>query len=333
LHRRNIRMNHERLVRIATTVVAGSLLTGGLALAQPQPPQVGIPLDQARAAALAAVPGTVLETELDRYTGRNAYEFKVQPQSGGLTVDVHVDAATGQVLGTGEDTERDKPQRLGGSSAAVALPAAASAVDQTFQDDFNLAGRTLSDTGESRYFILRPGYQLVLADGASQLTITVLNETRAINGTTTRVVEERLETASLPAEIALNFFAIDPGTGDVFYFGEEVDEYSAGVLTGHPGAWTATGNNRPGLIMPGSPVVGMRYYQEVAPGIAQDRAEVLSLSETCVTPAGEFAACLVTKESSAIESAVEQKSYAPGIGLVQDQDLRLVSHGFVDAGR
>jgi hypothetical protein len=76
----------------------------------------------------------------------------------------------------------------------------------------------------------------------------------------------------------LNFFAMDVNTGDAFYFGEEVDFYQRGVVTGHPGAWLATDGNRPGLIMPGNPVVGMRYYQEVAPGVAMDRAEILSTS-------------------------------------------------------
>jgi Peptidase propeptide and YPEB domain len=320
-------VNHQRVVHAVVALVAGSVLAGGIALAQAPQPQINTTPDQARAAALAAYPGTVLETELDRYSGRAAYEIKVQPQAGGPAIDVHVDASTGTVLGTGEDNEPDSDHGVDGAHGRAA-PAA-----QTFQDDFNLASRMLSDTGEARYFVLRPGHRTVLAEGDTQLTITVLNETREINGTRTRVVEERQETAGQPTEIARNFFAIDANTGDVFYFGEEVDVYAGGVLTGHPGAWLATGGNRPGLIMPGTPVVGMRYYQEIAPGLAMDRAEVISTSDTCRTPAGTFAGCLVTRESSAIEDTVEQKAYAPGIGLVQDQALLLVSAGYVDPGR
>ncbi len=197
-----------------------------------------------------------------------------------------------------------------------------------WQEEFNLESRKLSDTGEAKYFILNPGFQTILASDKARLIITVLNETMEINGISTRVVEEWEEKNGELAEISRNYFAIDQETGDVFYFGEEVDFYQNGQITGHKGEWLAYENdNRPGLIMPGTPVVGMMYYQELAPGAAMDRAEVISTSETYKTPAGEFDNCLITKESSKIELATEYKTYCPGIGLVQDQSLLLVSYG------
>jgi hypothetical protein len=326
-------MRTQHLSQTVVGIGIAALLLGGLAFAQPQPT---VSEDRARAAALAAFPGTVREVEIDRYQGRLAYEFKVRPQNGGPSDDVHVDATTGVVLGIGHDTEPDTDngsRRRGGPDT----PAASNSTEPgdagpPYQDDFNLAGRTLSDTGEGRYFVLRPGFRTVLSDGETTLTITVLNQTREVGGVLTRVVEEREETNGLPAETALNDFAIDTATGDAFYFGEDVDVFQGGQLTGHPGVWLATNGNRPGLIMPGNPVIGMRYYQEVAPDVAMDRAEVLSTTETCTTPAGVFADCLVTRETSAIETFDEQKSYVPGIGLVQDRDLLLVSHGYVDPG-
>jgi hypothetical protein len=156
----------------------------------------------------------------------------------------------------------------------------------------------------------------------------VLDETKEIGGISTRVVEEREEKNGELYEISRNFFAIDPETGDVFYFGEEVDFYENGEIVGHRGEWLAyEDDNKPGLIMPGSPEIGMKYYQEIAPGVAMDRAEVMSLSETFETPAGKFENSLVTEESSKIEPAKERKTYAPGIGLIQDQSMRLVSFG------
>lgn len=202
---------------------------------------------------------------------------------------------------------------------------------QDWREEFNLADRKLTHTGASNYFILSPGFQMVLASYNSKLTITVLDETREINGISTRVVEEREEANGALVEVSRNFFAIDQETGDVFYFGEEVDIYSRGSISGHSGAWMAySSGNRPGLIMPGAPTVGMKYYQELAPGVAMDRAEVISISETCKTPAGEFRNCLVTKESSRIEPAIEYKTYAPGIGLAQDQSMLLRTHGYVE---
>lgn len=199
-----------------------------------------------------------------------------------------------------------------------------------WQEEFNLADRELTPTGESKFFILKPGFQTTLASGNDRLVITVLDETKVINGITTRVVEEREEKNGQLYEIARNFYAMDPETGDAFYFGEEVDFYKAGKVTGHAGAWMAYDNgSKPGLIMSGAPKVGMKYYQELAPGVAMDRAEVMRVSETCKTPAGEFKNCLVTRESSKLEPAVEQKRYAPGIGLIQDQAMKLVSYGYV----
>jgi hypothetical protein len=113
-----------------------------------------------------------------------------------------------------------------------------------------------------------------------------------------------------------------------------VDYYDdKGKVVKHDGTWHAGVNgNRAGLIMPGKPAPKMRYYQEIAPGVAMDRAEVVSITETCVTPAGTFSGCLKVKETSAIEfwAKGEYKYHAPGIGLVRDEDLQLVRYGFVD---
>jgi hypothetical protein len=71
----------------------------------------------------------------------------------------------------------------------------------------------------------------------------------------------------------------------------------------------------------------MKYYQEIAPGVAEDRAEVLSLSETADTPAGRFDHVLKTEESTPLEPGVKEfKLYAPGIGLLQDKELKLARY-------
>jgi hypothetical protein len=80
--------------------------------------------------------------------------------------------------------------------------------------------------------------------------------------------------------------------------------------------------------MPARPEVGQKFYQEIAPEKAMDRFEVLSLSDAVDVPAGHYASCLKTEESSPLEPGVkEHKLYAPGVGLLVDGGLKLVRHG------
>jgi hypothetical protein len=190
---------------------------------------------------------------------------------------------------------------------------------------------TLSSTGRNSYFILEPGYQLVLEKdgGKDRLIITVLSDTRIVDGVQTRIVEEYETEGSKVAEISRNYFAISRKTGDVYYLGEDVDTYKDGKITGHGGSWLAGVNGaRAGLMMPGKPAVGQRFYQEQAIAVAMDRCEILSTSETVTTPAGKFTNCLKVAESTPLEAGKpEYKLYAPGVGLLADEDFRLVRYG------
>lgn len=204
-----------------------------------------------------------------------------------------------------------------------------------FTDSFQTGTCSFLDTGSNPYFVLEPGWELVLEGMEKKktvvLTITVMNTTEVVDGVVTRVVEEREVHDGNLVEVSLNYFAICDRTNSVFYFGEDVDNYdNQGNLTDHKGSWRAGINGAtPGIIMPGDLLLGARYAQEVAPGIALDRAQIKSISETAATPAGTFSDCLKTKETSGIEkNAKEFKLMCPGIGVVQDETLMLTSYGF-----
>ena len=201
----------------------------------------------------------------------------------------------------------------------------------TWQKEFDLSRCNMVTTGRNSYFVLEPGFQLVLEGDDTKLQVTVLDETRTVDGVSTRVVEEREWKKGELYEVARNYFAMCEQTKDVFYFGEDVDFYEKGKVVKHDGSWLAgTKGNKPGLMMAGAPQVKMKYYQEIAPGVAMDRAEIVSLAETCKTPAGTFSRCMKVKEGSALEVfATEDKYYAPEIGLITDEDLRLVKYGFI----
>jgi hypothetical protein len=85
--------------------------------------------------------------------------------------------------------------------------------------------------------------------------------------------------------------------------------------------------------MPGNPREGLRYYEEIAPGEALDRAEIERSDEMVETTAGKFSDCLKAIETSPLNPGEKGvKRYAPGIGLIQDDDLRLVRYGHAQAG-
>jgi uncharacterized Fe-S cluster protein YjdI len=219
------------------------------------------------------------------------------------------------------------------AAAMLAVPAAYADSEEApsaWQQEFGIKSCNLQTTGRNPYMILEPGHRLVLEGGGTKLQITVLDETKVVDGVETRVVEEKEWKDGKLYEVAKNYLAICPQTKDVFYFGEDVDFYENGKVVKHDGSWLAGNGNKPGLLMPGSPKLSMKYYQELAPKVAMDRAEIVSVTDTCKTPAGTFANCLKVKEGSAIElAAVEHKYFAPSIGLVGDESLRLVRHGFV----
>ena len=206
-------------------------------------------------------------------------------------------------------------------------------VSKEWQDQFAIDECTLATEGSSDFIILEPGFQLVLEGGNEKLAITVLDEIIEVDGVQTRVVEEREWRNGEIIEVSYNFFAFCQQTADVYYFGEDVDMFSDGQLSSHSGAWRAGEQEaRAGLIMPGTPIVGMKYFQEIAPGVAMDRAEVLSLDGTFSTPAGKFEGVLKTREGTALNPLEKEfKQYARGIGLIQDQNLFLTGYGYISS--
>ena len=123
--------------------------------------------------------------------------------------------------------------------------------------------------GGNPNFRLSPGRQRRLSnercveagecEEREEVWITVKRDTRSIpvdiDGRTrtvwTRVIEELESVGGLLIEASKNFFATCWGTGDVYYFGQEVTLYDDGEIVGHDGAWLAgVAGARPGLMMP-----------------------------------------------------------------------------------
>jgi hypothetical protein len=199
----------------------------------------------------------------------------------------------------------------------------------TWTAEFFIEKGELASTGKNPFFILEPGYQLILEGDGERHVVTVLDETKMVDGVEARVVEEHESKNGKVAEVSRNYYAISKRSNSVFYMGEEVDVYKDGKVAGHEGSWlSGVKGAKFGLMMAGTPLLRARYQQEVAPGVALDRAEIVSISETVKTTAGEFKNCLKIEESTPLEPGTKgYKYYAAGVGLVQDGKLLLVKYG------
>jgi hypothetical protein len=196
----------------------------------------------------------------------------------------------------------------------------------------------LKPSGGNLYFSLVPGTRLRLEgddDGDFiEVEIKVLDQTKIIefeiNGqmieAKTRVVREREWENGELVEVSKNYFARCKKTGDVYYFGEDVDIYEDGEVVSHDGAWLAGEDGaQPGLIMPSVFTLGSRYFQEFAPGVAMDRAKHVETGLVVDTPAGTFENCVRIVETTPLEPGSEStKIYAPGVGLIVDDVVELV---------
>jgi hypothetical protein len=205
----------------------------------------------------------------------------------------------------------------------------ASQTGKDWQSVFPVDKKTLGVVGSNPYFNLTPGYQLSYQHGNDADTVTVLNETKLIDGVETRVVEDRETRNGKPTEVTRDYYAIDSVTNDVYYFGEDVDVSKRGRVAGHKGSWlSGVKGAKFGLMMPGNPRPGRRFFQERAPGVGQDRAEIVSDNEKIATPAGTFENCIHVLETSAMEpAAADHKWYAAGVGQVKEAEMILVKYG------
>jgi uncharacterized membrane protein YkoI len=264
--------------------------------------------------ALKKTPGQAVGAEL-KLAGEQP-EFDVKIFAKEKVKSVKVDALSGELAGKQAKAKTKKEPAV-----------------KAFTDSFSVEAGDWASTGRNTYWILEPGYFQIL-EGKEEgkdvrITITVLNETRKIDGVETRVVEEKLFENGQIAEVARDYFAFSKKTASVYYFGEDVDNYKDGKVDNHGGSWISGEKGaKYGLMMPGINLLGARYHQEIAPGVGMDRAENVALNETVETPSGKYEHCLKTEETTPLEPATkEYKLYAPGIGLVQEGEAKLVKYG------
>jgi len=231
-------------------------------------------------------------------------------------------------------------------TASLALASQYAAADDEFTRKFPLASCHFNAFGGSPYFPIMPGRQTYYSNSAcvaagkcgelTELWITMERETRKISLSTgrnsrpifARVMEERETEDGELVEVSRNFVADCWPSHDVYYFGEDVDIYEDGEVVSHEGAWLAGRHGAmPGILMPEDGfIAGSRYYQELAPGVALDRAEHTRVGFSVRVPADNFDQCVEVTETTPLEpDAKSIKVYCRGVGLVKDDELELTA--------
>ncbi|HWR36426.1 MAG TPA: hypothetical protein VN622_11210 [Clostridia bacterium] len=188
---------------------------------------------------------------------------------------------------------------------------------------------------DNPYFPLKPGtifiYEGKTPDGVEHNEVAVTRKTKVILGVTCVEVHDTVRVNGELTENTLDWYAQDK-EGNVWYFGENSEELSEGLVVSLEGSWTAgVDGAKPGIIMEAHSVVGDFYRQEFSLGTAEDLAAVVGLDKTVSVPAGSFHHSLETEETTPLEpGAREHKFYAQGVGntltvdLVTGERLRLI---------
>lgn len=178
---------------------------------------------------------------------------------------------------------------------------------------------------DNPYMPLTPGttriYEGETDEGLERVEVTVLDETKVVMGVTVTVVRDTVTLGGVLYEDTFDWFAQDQA-GNVWYFGEDVDNYENGVLANHDGSWEAGKDGAlPGIVMHAAPAehIGEPYHQEYYVGEAEDMGKVLSLTESVTVPAGSFENVLQTEDWTPLEPGLfEHKYYAEGVGVIRE---------------
>jgi len=176
---------------------------------------------------------------------------------------------------------------------------------------------------DNPYMPLQPGTTLVYetASTGEVVNFEVTRQTKVIAGVTCVVVHDTSIVDGDLEEDTLDYLAQDK-FGNVWYFGEDTKTLEDGEVVSTEGSWRAGVDGAlPGFIMEVHPHVGDEYSQEIAPGVAEDMAKVVSLNEVVDAPYGSGDHALETDETTPLEPDVlEHKFYLSGVGLVSTVD-------------
>jgi hypothetical protein len=136
------------------------------------------------------------------------------------------------------------------------------------------------------------------AEGMERETVEITGETKVIMGVETLAYFDTSTIDGTVAEVTKDYLAQDTH-GNVWYFGEEVDNFENGKLKDHHGTWLAgVKGAKPGIWMQAKPAMG----------------RVISTNDTVKVKAGAFTGCTKTLDWTPLEpDKMELKYFCPGV--------------------
>lgn len=163
------------------------------------------------------------------------------------------------------------------------------------------------------YFSISVGEKMVYegqtAKGKQRVEILIPGWTANIVGVETLVYWDKVYLNDVLIEDTRDYLA-QHKNGDIWYFGEHVDNYENGKIEDHHGSWVAGINGaKPGLWMLAHPQVGDEFRNEYYKGEAEDISKIVAINETVAVPFGSFAGCVKTLDSTPLEPQQTANKY------------------------
>ncbi len=185
-----------------------------------------------------------------------------------------------------------------------------------------------STTITNKYFALPVGkkmtYEATTKEGLEKIEIEITKETKVIEGVTTVVYLDTVHLNGVIHEITKDYLA-QHKNGDVWYFGEEVDNYDEkGNLKDHEGTFIhGVDGARAGIWMKAEQNVGDSYRQEYYKGQAEDMRDTVATGLTVVTKLATYTDCVKVYDWTPLDpKSREHKYYCPQVGgLVLNEHL------------
>lgn len=185
-----------------------------------------------------------------------------------------------------------------------------------------------STTITNRYFTLPVGkkmtFEAMTKTGVvERIEIEMLRETKNIEGIETVVYLDKVYNDGQLVEETRDYLA-QHKSGDVWYFGEDVNNFENGKLQNHHGSFLhGRDGAKAGIWMKAEQKVGDSYRQEYYVGEAEDMRDTVATGLTVSTKLGTYTDCVKVYDWTPLDkTSREHKYYCPQVGsLVLNEDL------------